>query len=104
VSRNEPENRIRISVLDPRNRARNRINLGSGHEISIRDLTESIARLTGFTGALRWDVSKPNGQPRRCLDVRRAEAEFGFRATTPLEKGLEETIAWYSSSLTSTLI
>lgn len=76
------------------------VNLGSGHEISIRDLAGLIARLTGFTGALRFDVSKPNGQPRRCLDVRRAETEFGFRAATTLEKGLEETIHWYRTSLT----
>lgn len=71
------------------------VNLGSGQEISIRDLAEMIARLTGFTGAIRWDASKPNGQPRRCLDVRRAESEFGFQATTTLEQGLEETIRWY---------
>lgn len=76
------------------------VNLGSGHEISIRDLAGLIARLTGFTGALRFDVSKPNGQPRRCLDVCRAETEFGFRAATTLEKGLEETIHWYRTSLT----
>jgi GDP-L-fucose synthase len=73
------------------------VNLGSGHEISIRDLAEMIARLTGFTGAIRWDASKPNGQPRRCLNVRRAESEFGFRATTALEQGLEETIRWYQA-------
>jgi GDP-L-fucose synthase len=75
------------------------VNLGSGREISIRDLAELIARLSGFTGTLRWDVSKPNGQPRRCLDVTRADAEFGFRSTTTLERGLEETIRWYSKSL-----
>src|SRR5262249_44054113 len=71
------------------------VNLGSGHEISIRDLADTIARLTGFTGAMRWDASKPNGQPRRCLDVQRAEREFGFHATTSLEAGLDETIRWY---------
>jgi GDP-L-fucose synthase len=75
------------------------VNLGSGHEISIRDLAERIARLSGFTGAVRWDVSKPNGQPRRCLDISRAAAEFGFRSATTLEEGLEETIHWYSASL-----
>ena len=74
------------------------VNLGSGQEISIRDLAERIARLTGFTGAIRWDATKPNGQPRRCLEVRRAEAEFGFRATTTLERGLEETIRWYQQA------
>ncbi len=77
------------------------VNLGSGTEISIRDLATMIARLTGFTGAIRWDASKPNGQPRRCLDVRRAEHEFGFRAATPLEQGLEQTIRWYTGSLVS---
>jgi GDP-L-fucose synthase len=77
------------------------VNLGSGHEISIRDLAESIGRLTGFTGALRWDASKPNGQPRRSLDVRRAESEFGFRAAMELENGLAQTIHWYSTSLTN---
>ena len=75
------------------------VNLGSGREISIRDLAELIARLTGFGGAIRWDTSKPNGQPRRCLDIRRAEREFSFRATMPLETGLAETIRWYRASL-----
>ena len=75
------------------------VNLGSGREISIRDLAERIARLTGFTGAIRWDTTKPNGQPRRCLDVTRAEREFGFRATTDFEQGLAETIAWYEGTL-----
>jgi GDP-L-fucose synthase len=74
------------------------VNLGSGEEISIRDLAGRIACLTGYTGAIRWDRSKPNGQPRRCLDVRKAAHEFGFRATTPLEKGLAETIEWYRSA------
>jgi GDP-L-fucose synthase len=75
------------------------VNLGSGYEISIRDLAEMIARLTGFTGSMRWDASKPNGQPRRCLDVFRAEREFGFRAATSLEAGLEETIRWYQTQM-----
>jgi GDP-L-fucose synthase len=75
------------------------VNLGSGREISIRDLAGSIARLSGFTGAIRWDVSRPNGQPRRCLDVQRASSEFGFRSATTLEKGLEDTIHWYAASL-----
>ncbi|MGQ9491464.1 MAG: GDP-L-fucose synthase family protein [Anaerolineae bacterium] len=73
------------------------VNLGSGFEISIRDLVEMIARLTGFTGRVVWDVSKPNGQPRRRLDTSRAEREFGFRATTPFEEGLRQTIEWYRS-------
>ncbi|HEX9030165.1 MAG TPA: GDP-L-fucose synthase [Anaerolineales bacterium] len=71
------------------------VNLGSGREISIRDLAGLIARLTGFRGELVWDTSKPNGQPRRALDVSRAELSFGFRAQTPFEEGLRRTIAWY---------
>jgi GDP-L-fucose synthase len=74
------------------------VNLGSGSEISIRELAEQIARLTGFTGGIRWDTSKPNGQPRRRLDVRRAEREFGFRAEIALDEGLAETIRWYEKA------
>ncbi|MBN2547559.1 MAG: GDP-L-fucose synthase [Anaerolineales bacterium] len=72
-------------------------NLGSGQEISIRHLAETIARLTGFEGELVWDTSKPNGQPRRALDTSRAEQYFGFRAQMPLEEGLRRTIEWYKS-------
>jgi len=71
------------------------VNLGSGYEISIKDLVEMIARLTGFEGKLVWDTGKPNGQPRRGLDVSRAEALFGFHAGTPFEQGLRRTIEWY---------
>lgn len=71
------------------------VNLGSGMEISIRDLTELIARLTGFTGQIVWDTSKPDGQPRRMLDTSRAYEEFGFKASTPFEEGLRRTVAWY---------
>jgi GDP-L-fucose synthase len=71
------------------------VNIGSAFEISIKDLTEIIARLTGFTGEIRWDTTKPNGQPRRKLDVSRAEQKFGFRSTTSFEEGLRETIDWY---------
>ncbi|MEZ0395238.1 MAG: GDP-L-fucose synthase [Anaerolineales bacterium] len=71
------------------------VNLGSGFEISIKDLAEMIARLTGFRGRLVWDTSKPNGQPRRALDVSRAERAFGFRAQMPFEEGLRRTIEWY---------
>lgn len=71
------------------------VNVGSGVEISIRDLAELVATLTGFEGEIAWDLSKPNGQPRRNLDVSRAERLFGFRARTPLREGLERTIAWY---------
>jgi GDP-L-fucose synthase len=71
------------------------VNLGSGYEISIKDLVAMIVRLTGFTGKLVWDTSKPNGQPRRGLDVSRAERLFGFHAGTPFEDGLRRTIDWY---------
>lgn len=71
------------------------VNLGSSFEISIKDLTETIARLTGFTGEIRWDASKPNGQPRRKLDVERAAQLFGFRSQVSFEDGLARTIAWY---------
>lgn len=71
------------------------VNLGSGMEISIRDLVTTIAQLTGFAGEIVWDTNKPNGQPRRCLDVSRAERGFGFRARTPFEEGLKRTIDWY---------
>jgi GDP-L-fucose synthase len=74
------------------------INLGSGMEISIRQAAETIAEMVGFTGEIRWDTSKPNGQPRRCLDVSRAEREFGFRAQTDFQAGLRETIDWYLSN------
>ncbi|MGD0876789.1 MAG: GDP-L-fucose synthase [Anaerolineales bacterium] len=71
------------------------VNLGSGYEISIKDLAAMIVHLTGFTGKLVWDTSKPNGQPRRRLDVSRAESLFGFRAGIPFEDGLRRTIEWY---------
>lgn len=72
-------------------------NLGSGYEISIRELANLIGRLTGFEGKFVWDTSKPNGQPRRALDTSRAEKFFGFKAKTPLEEGLRETIKWYEA-------
>ncbi len=75
------------------------VNLGSSFEISIRDLATVIAEEVGFTGTIRWDTSKPNGQPRRKLDVSRAEREFGFRATTSFRDGLRESIAWYRAHL-----
>lgn len=74
------------------------VNLGAGFEISIRDLAEKIAALTGFKGELVWDTSQPDGQPRRCLDVSRAEREFGFRARIGFDEGLRETIDWYRST------
>ena len=74
------------------------VNLGSAFEISIKDLTETIARLCGFHGRIVWDTTKPNGQPRRKLDTSRAKAMFGFEATTPFETGLRQTIEWYRRS------
>jgi len=71
------------------------VNLGAGFEITIRDLATLIADLTGFTGEIVWDAAKPDGQPRRCLAVSRAEQEFGFRAKKGLHDGLKETVAWY---------
>ena len=71
------------------------VNLGSGEEISIKDLVMLIADLTGFRGELVWDTSKPNGQPRRSLDTSRAEQLFGFQARTPLRVGLQRTVSWY---------
>jgi GDP-L-fucose synthase len=74
------------------------VNLGAGFEISIKDLVTLIARLTGFTGEILWDTTKPDGQPRRCLDTSRAFSEFGFRAGTTFEEGLKRTIDWYRST------
>ena len=71
------------------------VNLGSGHEISIKNLTELITRMVGFEGELVWDTSKPNGQPRRGLDVSRAAERFGFRAQMPFEEGMKRTIEWF---------
>ena len=70
----------------------------SGGEISIKDLVELIAKLTGFRGKIIWDNTKPDGQPRRCLDVSKAEKEFGFKAKTPFEVGLKKTIEWYKGN------
>jgi len=71
------------------------VNLGTGSEVPIRGLAETIARLTGFEGELRWDSSRPDGQPRRRLDVSRAKERFGFEARMPLEEGIRRTIDWY---------
>ena len=71
------------------------VNLGSGQEISIRDLAAKIAGLAGFRGRIRWNAEKPDGQPRRALDTSAAERLFGFRATTSLDDGLKTTISWY---------
>jgi GDP-L-fucose synthase len=74
------------------------VNAGAGFEISIRDLSELIAELMGFEGEIRWDITKPNGQPRRCLNVDRAREAFGFQATTDFRSGLEKTIRWFRES------
>ena len=76
------------------------INLGSGQEISIKDLAETIAELIGYQGRIAWDTSKPDGQPRRLFDVSKAEQEFGFRAATSFEAGLRQTVEWYRENVT----
>lgn len=78
------------------------VNLGSSYEISIRELVETVAALSDFTGQIRWDTSKPNGQPRRKLDVSRAQEWFGFTAQTPFREGLARTIAWYRTQQANT--
>jgi GDP-L-fucose synthase len=75
------------------------VNLGSGQETSIRQLAEVVAKQVGFEGKIEWDTTKPNGQPRRCLDTSHAEQEFGFQAQTDFREGLAETIAWYEQNL-----
>jgi len=74
------------------------VNIGAGFEITIRQLSEKIAELTGFSGELRWDSSRPDGQPRRCLDVSRAKKYFGFEAKTPFDEGLKAAIDWYRAN------
>lgn len=73
------------------------VNLGAGFEISIKDLVKLIVKLTGFKGKVIWDRTKPDGQPRRCLNTDKARKEFGFRAKTGFEQGLRKTIQWYSA-------
>ncbi len=73
------------------------VNVGTGVETSIRELTECIAGAAGYSGAIEWDASKPDGQPRRSLDVTRARA-FGFEAEIPLAEGIRETVDWYSAA------
>jgi GDP-L-fucose synthase len=75
------------------------VNIGTGREVSIKDLVEMIAEFTGFQGEIIWDASKPDGQPRRCLDTSAAEKEFGFRAQVDLEAGVRQTVQWYLQSL-----
>ena len=71
------------------------VNLGTGQEISMKDLAALIAQEVGYAGKIVWDTSKPNGQPRRCLDVRRAKEQFGFQAAMPFEEGIRKTVAWF---------
>lgn len=71
------------------------VNLGSGEEISIRDLVVMVAGEVGFNGGIKWDKTKPNGQPRRCLDISRAKRAFGFQAKQKLNQGIAKTVAWY---------
>ena len=78
------------------------VNLGSSEEISIKDLIELIAELTEFKGRIKWDKSKPDGQPRRKLNVERAWREFGFRSSTNLRGGLQQTIRWYQQTFAGT--
>jgi GDP-L-fucose synthase len=75
------------------------VNLGAGSEITIRELVDMIQELTGFTGEIEWDTSKPDGQPRRCLDPTRAESKFGFRAQVGLREGLTHTISFYEAAI-----
>ena len=77
------------------------VNIGAGFEITIKELAEKIAELAGFTGEFRWDSSKPDGQPRRRLDVSRAKKYFGFEAKTPFDEGLKATIDWYRKHKTA---
>ncbi|MEM7200467.1 MAG: GDP-L-fucose synthase [Planctomycetota bacterium] len=84
-----------IALSTERYDAAQPVNLGSGAEIAIRDLVAEIAELVGFRGEIRFDASRPDGQPRRCLDTARAEQEFGFRARTALRDGLRATIEWW---------
>jgi GDP-L-fucose synthase len=74
------------------------VNLGAGFEISIRDLAHLVAELTGFRGTLTFDATKPDGQPRRMLDVTRAQQRFGFHASTDFRTGLQRTIEWYRAT------
>jgi len=77
------------------------VNLGSAKEISIRELAELVAELTGYRGTIAWDEDRPNGQPRRSVDATRARELFGFEARTPLRVGIERTVAWYRSTVSS---
>jgi nucleoside-diphosphate-sugar epimerase len=86
---------LRITTVVNRSTSVPPVNLGSGMEISIKDLVELIVTLTGFEGKIIWDKTKPDGQPRRALDVKRARDLFGFEAQTPFEEGLRNTIEYF---------
>ncbi len=75
------------------------VNFGAGSEITVKDLAEKIKKMTDFTGELVWDISKPDGQPRRCLDVNRAKQQFGFIAEMDFDEGLKRTIDWYQNQI-----
>jgi GDP-L-fucose synthase len=78
------------------------VNLGSGKEITIKQLVDLVAKITGFKGEVVWDASKPDGQPRRCLDTTRAKAEFGFEAKMDFDEGLKRTVEWYKKHAAKT--
>ncbi len=84
-----------IVLAAERYNSREPVNLGAGMEISIKDLAHLIAKLTGFSGEIIWDISKPNGQPRRAIDVSRAKEYFNFEAEMPFEEGVKKTISWF---------
>lgn len=77
------------------------VNLGSGQEVSIKDLVNIIAELMHYKGSIEWDTSKPNGQPRRCVDIKRATEKLGFRPLVPLQEGLKRTIGWFNSNFSN---
>ena len=88
-----------IVLADEKYNKSDPVNIGAGSEVSIRELVELIARLTGFSGRIEWNPAYPDGQPRRALDTSRALREFGFRAKVNLEQGLRDTISWYQELL-----
>jgi GDP-L-fucose synthase len=87
-----------LALAAERYDGREPVNLGTGDEISIRDLADLVRETTGYSGTIHWDTSKPGGQPRRRLDTARAEQLFGFKARVPLREGIERTVAWYRTS------
>ena len=96
ISRNINEDiKFNLVLGNEIDNGQNRIQSMSGEEITIKDLSSLIARIVNYDGTIKWDTSKPAGQPRRRLDVSRAEKEFGFKASTNLETGLKKTIDWY---------